>query len=185
MAKRHLHKTGSTEPQPESRMLLLQLGMALVPVGLTVFAWSAEREAHWAIPLAGAAIFALGMLMAYVCIQTYLVDVYESFAASALAATVAVRSVGSCIFSIMGFQLYANLGYAWYVVDFLHTIHYLAGIDASCAIGEQCSSPSYALPCCRYRFCYTSTGLGYARMLGNREPEAHGALPRKRELLIY
>ena len=129
MAKRHLRKTGSQEPQPESRMLFLQLGMALVPVGLIMFAWSAEKQLHWAVPLAGAAIFSLGMLMAYVCIQTYLVDVYENFAASALAATVAVRSIAACIFSIMGFQLYASLGYGWYVLYSFHTIHHLADID--------------------------------------------------------
>lgn len=129
MARRHLRKTGSEDPQPESRMLFLQLGMALVPVGLIIFAWSAEKQLHWAVPLAGAAIFALGMLMAYVCIQTYLVDVYDSFAASALAATVAVRSIAACIFSVMGFQLYANFGYGWYVLNSLYMIHNLAEIN--------------------------------------------------------
>ena len=129
MARRHLRKTGSEDPQPESRMAFLQLGMTLVPVGLIIFAWSAEKQLHWAVPLAGAAIFALGMLMAYVCIQTYLVDVYDAFAASALAATVAVRSIAACIFSVTGFQLYANLGYGWYVLHSSYMIHNLAEVN--------------------------------------------------------
>ena len=94
-------------------MLFLQFGMIIVPAGLITFAWSAQMQTHWAVPLAGAAIFALGMLMAYVCIQTYLVDVYEDFAASALAGNIFIRSVTACVFSIVGFQLYTSLGYAW------------------------------------------------------------------------
>lgn len=97
-------------------MPFIQLGMTLVPIGLIIFAWSAQKQMNWAVPLIGAAIFSLGMLMAYVCIQTYLVDVYETYAASALAATIFARSVTSCLFSIMGFQMYRSLGYAWYVL---------------------------------------------------------------------
>lgn len=87
--------------------------MAIVPCGLIIFAWTAENHLHWILPLLGAAIFAVGMLMAFVCIQTYLVDVYGEYSASALAAMITTRSVGSCIFSIVGFQLYASLGYGW------------------------------------------------------------------------
>jgi len=116
MAKRHLKKSGSDEPLPESRMLFLQLGMLIVPCGLIIFGWSAERQVHWAVTLLGAMIFAIGMLMAYVCVQTYLVDVYEMYAASALAANIFARSTTACLFSIVGFQLYRRLGYAWYVL---------------------------------------------------------------------
>ena len=100
-------------------MLFLQLGMAVVPAGLILFAWSAESHVHWVVPLLGAVIFASGMLMAYVCIQTYLVDVYDIFAASALAGMIAARNVTSCVFAITGFQLYASLGDAWYVLHSL------------------------------------------------------------------
>lgn len=115
MAKRNLQRTGSEEPLPESRMLFLIVGMFLVPAGLIVFAWSAQKQTHWVIPLVGAGIFAIGMLMAYVCIQTYLVDVFDEFAASALAANIFLRSSTACVFSLIGFQLYKSLGYGWYV----------------------------------------------------------------------
>lgn len=92
--------------------------MALVPAGLILFAWSAEKHFHWVIPLLGATIFSTGMLMAYVCIQTYLVDVYGIYAASALAGMIAARSVASCAFAITGFQLYVSLGYGWYLASF-------------------------------------------------------------------
>lgn len=53
------------------------------------------------------------MLMGYVCIQTYLVDAFEEFAASALAAAIVTRCVITCVFTVVGFQLYRSLGYAW------------------------------------------------------------------------
>lgn len=40
-------------------------------------------------------------------------DVYGEYAASASAAMVASRSIGSCILSIVGFQLYVKLDYGW------------------------------------------------------------------------
>ncbi|KAI4111166.1 MAG: hypothetical protein LQ345_006863, partial [Seirophora villosa] len=97
--------------KPESRMLFLQIGMLIVPFGLIIFAWTAEKQQHWALPLLGAAIFASGIFMAFLCVQTYLVDVYGEYSASALAAMIAARSIGSCMFSVVGFQLYVSLGY--------------------------------------------------------------------------
>lgn len=113
MQQRHLHKTGSDEAKPENRMPFLQIGMALVPVGLIVFGWTTEKEVHWVLPLLGVVIFSTGMLMAYVSIQTYVVDVYEEYGASVLAAVIVARCTTSCVFSVTGFQLYKALGYAW------------------------------------------------------------------------
>ena len=49
MNERHTRKTGVSEPQPESRLLFMQLGMLIVPVGLIVFAWAAEKQVHWIV----------------------------------------------------------------------------------------------------------------------------------------
>ena len=114
MQNRYRKATGSEDAQPESRMPFLQIGMILVPIGLIIFAWTSENEVHWVAPLIGAAIFCMGMLMAYVSIQSYLVDAYDDFAASAMAANIFARSVAACGFAIVGFQLYESLGYAWY-----------------------------------------------------------------------
>lgn len=101
---------------PEFRLPFMQLGMTVAPIGLTLFAWAAQKQLHWAITLLGAAIFSVGMLMTYVSIQTYIVDVFERFAASALAAIIVARAVVSCVFALMGVQVYNALGYAWYVL---------------------------------------------------------------------
>lgn len=117
-----VHVVSGAEPasdnKPESRMLFLQIGMLIVPFGLILFAWTAEKQQHWALPLLGAAIFASGIVMAFVCVQTYLADVYGEYSASALAAMIAARSIGSCVFSVVGSQLYVSLGYGWSVFPF-------------------------------------------------------------------
>ena len=59
------------------------------------------------------------MLIAYICIQTYVVDVYGVFDASALAAVVVTRCIIGCVFSVVDFQLYKDLGYAWQDIIFL------------------------------------------------------------------
>ncbi|CAK5283760.1 unnamed protein product [Mycena citricolor] len=80
------------EHKPEFRMLFMQIGMVFVPIGLFIFGWTAQNQTHWALPMLGAAIFAFGMLIAYICVQTYLVDSFPEYAASALAAAIILRS---------------------------------------------------------------------------------------------
>lgn len=113
MNERQRRKLGDENGKAESRMLFLQIGMVLVPCGLTIFAWTAQTHQHWVLPLLGGTVCAIGVLMAFVCIQTYLVDIFEQYSASALASMVASRSIGSCILSIIGFQLYVKLDYGW------------------------------------------------------------------------
>lgn len=108
-------RTGSSSPTPELRLPFMQIGMTIVPVGLIMFAWSAGRT-HWIVPLLGACLFGAGMLMGYVCIHTYLVDCFGTWAASALAAAVVTRCIITCVFCIVGFELYRKLGYDWLVL---------------------------------------------------------------------
>ncbi|KAI9731565.1 MAG: hypothetical protein M1834_004685 [Cirrosporium novae-zelandiae] len=121
MVRRNARKNPSQGPpkeSPEYRMPPMQLGMLLVPLGLFIFAWTAanassEGNIHWVLPLVGAAVFCFGMLITYICIQTYLVDVFRLYGASALAAAIVLRSLFGCVFSVIGYKLYVALGYGW------------------------------------------------------------------------
>ncbi|TCD67964.1 hypothetical protein EIP91_011765 [Steccherinum ochraceum] len=109
---RHMCKKYDIQ-KPEFRMPAMQFGMLIVPAGLLIFGWTAEAELHFMLPLFGAGVFAFGMLMTYICIQTYLVDSFQEYAASALAATIVLRSVFGAIFTTVGTSLYKSLGYGW------------------------------------------------------------------------
>ncbi|PSN70593.1 MFS general substrate transporter [Corynespora cassiicola Philippines] len=109
---RQERRTGSMEPTPELRLPYMKVGMVIIPLGLILFAWSAGRT-HWMIPLVGACIFGIGMIMEYVCIHTYLVDCFGKFSASALAAVIVARCPITCAFCLVGFELYRRLNYDW------------------------------------------------------------------------
>ncbi|KAJ5902062.1 hypothetical protein N7495_002590 [Penicillium taxi] len=114
MKARASHQEGSMENRgPEYRMPLMQIGACIVPAGLLVFTFTAREDVHWIVPLIGAAIFSMGMLMTYICVTTYLVDSFDHYSASALAAMTLTRSVLGFVFSLIGFKLYESLGYQW------------------------------------------------------------------------
>ncbi|KAH6625777.1 major facilitator superfamily protein [Boeremia exigua] len=109
---RQIRRTGDTTPTPELRIPFLQIGMMIVPFGLIIFAWTAGRV-HWSACLVGAFFFGIGMLMGYVCIQSYLVDCFGDYSASALAAVILARCPITFLFCFFGFELYKSLGYDW------------------------------------------------------------------------
>jgi hypothetical protein len=84
-----------------------------------VFAWSAGRT-HWIVPLIGAMFFGIGMVMGYICTQSYLVDCFKIWSASALAAVIMLRCPITTIFCLFGFELYRKLNYDWYVLIHLN-----------------------------------------------------------------
>ena len=91
----------------------MQVCVFIVPAGLIIFAWTAQKQTHWVGPLLGAMTFGFGMIVLYICIQTYLVDTFEQYAGSALAATVVARSVVAFLLTLVGMQLYVKLDYGW------------------------------------------------------------------------
>lgn len=79
--------------RPEFRVPLMIPGAILVPIGLFIYGWTARSDVHWIAPNIGAAIFSAGTIMGFQCSQTYIVDAYSRYAASAVAAAVVLRSL--------------------------------------------------------------------------------------------
>ncbi|KAK3398802.1 major facilitator superfamily domain-containing protein [Sordaria brevicollis] len=108
------HNTEQLDRTPEYRMPFMQLGALIVPTGLLIFALTAGKpNIHWIAPLIGAGVFSTGMLITYISVTTYMVDSFENYAASALAAVTVSRSVLGCVFAFVGNGLYRRLGYEW------------------------------------------------------------------------
>lgn len=98
---------------PEFRIPLMQLGMLIVPVGLLIFGWTAREGVHCTVPLFGLMVYSFGMILAHVSIQTYMVDTFGDYAASAVAAGVLTKGILGCVFAVVGFRLYEKLDYNW------------------------------------------------------------------------
>nr|POE89932.1 efflux pump vrtl [Quercus suber] len=97
----------------EFRVPLMFPGAIMVPVGLLIYGWSAQARVHWIVPNIGTAIFAAGNQLVFQNCQTYIVDSYTRFAASAIAATTVFRSLGGFAFPIFANSMYVALGYGW------------------------------------------------------------------------
>ncbi|KAK4871168.1 hypothetical protein LT330_000405 [Penicillium expansum] len=99
--------------KPEFRVPLLFVGAFFIPAGLFIYGWTAQYHCHWIAPDIGAVLFGTGNIIAFQCIQTYMVDTYTRFAASALAAGAFLRSLAGFGFPLFAPYMYSALNYGW------------------------------------------------------------------------
>lgn len=98
---------------PEFRTPLLFIGALLLPVGILIYGWTAEKRVHWIAPNIGVVILCMATIMSFQCIQVYLVDTYTRYAASAMAAAVLLRSLAGFGFPLFAPYLFKKLHYGW------------------------------------------------------------------------
>lgn len=99
--------------KPEFRLPLLTITMFCVPTGLFIYGWTAETHQHWILPNIGACLFGIGNMMTFQCMQTYIVDTYTQFTASAMAAVSVLRCLAAFGFPLFAPYMYAKLHYGW------------------------------------------------------------------------
>lgn len=100
---------------PEDRLPLIITipGSLAFPIGLFVYAWSAEEHAHWIIPQIGTAITGFGSILIFIGIQTYLVDAFVEYAASVIGANAVLRGTAGALIPLAGLNMYDALGWGW------------------------------------------------------------------------
>ncbi|KAJ2973221.1 hypothetical protein NUW58_g8990 [Xylaria curta] len=106
-------KAAGGELKPESRLTPLILGALLIPAGLIWYGWAAEYKVHYIVPIIGTAVIGMGINLVWVPIQSYMIDAFTVYAASALAANTVVRSVFGVVLPLAGQPLYDRLGLGW------------------------------------------------------------------------
>ncbi|TGJ85088.1 hypothetical protein E0Z10_g3701 [Xylaria hypoxylon] len=99
--------------RPEYRVPMMIPGALFMPVGLIVYGWTAEYKTHWIFPNIGAFIFSTATIISFQCLQTFLVDTYTRYAASAVSAGTVFRSLAGFGFPLFAPSLYDRLGYGW------------------------------------------------------------------------
>lgn len=85
----------------------------VTPIGLLLYGIAAHFKIHWIVPNIGAAILAAGLILSFQCVQTYVIDSYERYAASAAGAAAFVRTMAGFSFPLFAPKLYDALGIAW------------------------------------------------------------------------
>ena len=101
------------EGRPEFRVPILFLSTLLISGGLFMYGWSAQEHTHWIVPNIGAAIFGAGTSMTFTGLQTYTIDSYQLYAASAVGATAVARSLTGFAFPLFADYMYEALGEGW------------------------------------------------------------------------
>jgi len=99
--------------KPEYRLPILMYAGPTIPLGLFLYGWTAQYTIQWAVPLLGTLFVGIGLIAAFMCINTYLVDTFARYAASAMAANTVLRSLFGALFPLFGLQMYNKLGLGW------------------------------------------------------------------------
>ncbi|KAL8902647.1 MAG: hypothetical protein Q9207_004503 [Kuettlingeria erythrocarpa] len=95
------------------RLPLACLGGPLYVISLFWLGWTSSADIHWMVPILSGIPFGVGFMLIFMALLNYVTDAYEIFAASALAATSACRSIFGAVLPIAARPMYSNLGIAW------------------------------------------------------------------------
>ncbi|KAF7932471.1 uncharacterized protein EAE98_003770 [Botrytis deweyae] len=98
---------------PEYRVALMLPGSILLPIGLFIYGWTGQYHTHWIAPNVGIAIFCAGAVMCIQGIQTYTIDAYSRYAASAISTLNALRSLTGFTFPLFAPAMYERRGHGW------------------------------------------------------------------------
>ena len=99
--------------KPEYRIPVMVPGSILLPAALFWYGWSSEARLIWIMPDIGAALAGVALICSYQAIQTYVIDSYSKYAASAVAAIICLLSLAAFGFPLFAPAMYDSLGYGW------------------------------------------------------------------------
>jgi multidrug resistance protein len=100
-------------PTPEDRLIGALIGSPFIPISLFILGATSYKHIIWVGPASSGIAFGFGMVLCYYSVNNYIIDSYQRFAASALAAKVFLRSGGGAAFPLFITQMYARLGLQW------------------------------------------------------------------------
>jgi len=113
LMKRLANKHNNGVIKPEYRLPILIYAGPCIPIGLLIYGWTARYTVQWVVPIFGTLLVGIGLIAAFMCINTYLVDTFSMYAASAMAANTVLRSLFGALFPLFGLQMYNTLGLGW------------------------------------------------------------------------
>lgn len=95
---------------PEKRLPPMMLGSVLFSAGQFVVGWTADPSIHWIAPCIGLVLLGTGFFTIFQAALNYLVDTFQAYAASAVAANTFLRSCFAGAFPLVVGPLYHNIG---------------------------------------------------------------------------
>ncbi|KZP20080.1 MFS polyamine transporter [Athelia psychrophila] len=96
---------------PEYRLPPMIPGTLFLPIGLLLFGWGATCDLPWIVLDIGLVFIGAGIILPIQCVQSYLIDTFGMWSASALAAVSCFRSLAGFGFPLFAPAMYNSLGY--------------------------------------------------------------------------
>lgn len=100
-------------PTPEDRLIGALIGAPFIPISLFILGATSFPHIIWVGPASSGIAFGFGMVLCYYSVNNYIIDSYQKYAASALAAKVFLRSGGGAAFPLFVTQMYDRLDLHW------------------------------------------------------------------------
>ncbi|OAP63296.1 hypothetical protein AYL99_02523 [Fonsecaea erecta] len=98
---------------PELRLPPMMFGSFLFSSGLFITGWTSDPKYPWIAPVLGLYMTGLGFFTIFQAALNYLVDTFQRYAASAVAANTFLRSCFAAAFPLIVTPMYHNIGVPW------------------------------------------------------------------------
>ena len=121
------------------------VGAIILPVGFLIYGWTAAKHVQWITPILGTSITGISAALVMLPSENYLVDSYDLYGASAIAANVILRAIFGAILPLAGPSLYNNLGLGWgNSVLALIAVAFIPAVVVLMRYGEQIRNSSWS-----------------------------------------
>jgi MFS family permease len=99
--------------EPEMRLPLCVFFGSLIPFAFFIYGWTTYYKVHWILPIVSLIPFGFGLMGIFAPLQTYMIDCFPQFAASAIAGMTALRCLFGAMLPLAGPAMYEKLGLGW------------------------------------------------------------------------
>ncbi|KAL4919787.1 major facilitator superfamily transporter [Aspergillus aurantiobrunneus] len=96
--------------RPENRLWFAMFGAPFIPIGLFWMGWTDYKSISIWSPIVASAVFGFGIMTVFISSYMYVIDSYDTYAASALGFMTVSRYCAAGGMTVVGIPFYSNLG---------------------------------------------------------------------------
>lgn len=98
---------------PEARLPPMMVGSVFFAAGLFMFGWTSDKSILWVAPCAGLVFMGFGFFTIFQAALNYLIDTFQKYSASAVAANTFLRSIFAAAFPLFVNPMFHKMGIPW------------------------------------------------------------------------
>ena len=106
-------KANKNQAVPEARLPPMMVGSVVFTAGLFILGWTDKESIPWIVPVIGTAFIGFGFFTIFQSALNYLIDTFQRYSASAIAANTFLRSIMALSFPLFVDPMYHKLGVGW------------------------------------------------------------------------